>query len=432
MHFLCSGTGILDTDDSGGSGVLVGGGYQKYGYREHIISTPTKGLTRSSNNIIISGGRKSRYVISGGSTTETLTTPRYQLFNFKEVDYILMNQVIDNTQNRGEYYYSLDDSTWTQLLLVEYLPTVDITRKIATTQAYLDLPENTEYIRFRITLRKRTATSPSPEWNSIRFRYRNMKNFNEIDPIFSDIDGLRSALGISSQTNLLPWAVIPVGHPLNYPPDTPRNPYPEDGETDIPFNIELSWTGGDPDPDDIVTYDVYFGTTSPPPKIVSNHPESTYNPGQLANLTTYYWQIIAFDEHGAATVGPIWSFITTFNYPPDEPTITGKAKGRPNAEYEYTFVAKDANMDDLYYFIDWGDGTNSGWIGPYHSDEEIVQSHKWSEKGIYNISCKAKDIYDAESNWEFLQVTMPRDRTNINTLFFRFINQFLFLKKLLF
>jgi nitroreductase len=250
----------------------------------------------------------------------------------------------------------------------------------------------------------------------------------------SDVDGLRSALGISSQTNLLPWFVIPVGHPAenpNSPPNSPSNPSPEDEETNISTNVELSWTSSDPE-GDIVTYDIYFGATSPPPRIVSNHPESTYNPGQLANLTTYYWQIIAFDEHGASTAGPIWSFITTFNYPPDEPTITGKAKGRPNAEYEYTFVAKDVNMDDLYYFIDWGDGTNSGWIGPYNSEEEIIQSHKWSEKGIYNISCKAKDIFNAESNWEFLQVTMPRDRTNINSLFFRFINQFLFLKKLLF
>jgi nitroreductase len=248
----------------------------------------------------------------------------------------------------------------------------------------------------------------------------------------SDISGLRSALGISSQTNLLPWVVIPVGHPQNYPPDTPRNPYPEDGETDIPFNIELSWTGGDPDPGDIVTYDIYFGAISPPPKIVSNHPETTYTPGQLSNLTTYYWQIIAFDDHDASTSGLIWSFITSFNYPPNEPKITGPANGKPKIEYDYTFVATDSNMDDLYYYIDWGDETNTGWIGPYHSEEEIIQSHTWSEKGKYNISCKAKDIYNAESNWEFLQITMPRDKTSIDSLLFKFVNQFLFLKKLFF
>ena len=187
-HFLCYGMGIIDTDDVGGVGLIVGGGYQKYGYREHIISTPTKNLTRSSNNLIISGSRGSNYTISGSSILETLTTARYQLFNFKEVDYILMNEEINNTQNRVEYFYSTDDIIWYQLVLAEYLPGINLTSKIANVYSSIDLPEGTEYIRFRVTLRKRVATSPSPKWNSIKFRYRNMMNFNEIDPIFSDVN----------------------------------------------------------------------------------------------------------------------------------------------------------------------------------------------------------------------------------------------------
>jgi len=245
--------------------------------------------------------------------------------------------------------------------------------------------------------------------------------------------GLRSALGISSQTNLLPWAVIPIGHPAenpNNPPNEPTNPYPVNGATDIPTNIELSWTGGDPD-GDTVTYDIYFGTTSPPPKIVSNHPETSYSPVELNNLTTYYWQIIAFDEYGASTTGPIWNFTTTSNYPPNEPIITGPAKGKPKTEYDYTFISTDSNLDDIYYYIDWGDGTNSGWIGPYHSEEEITQSHKWSVSGAYNISCKTKDIFNAEGRWGSIQVTMPRSKTNFYSLFLRFIEQFPMIEKLL-
>lgn len=249
----------------------------------------------------------------------------------------------------------------------------------------------------------------------------------------SDISGLRSALGLSSQTNLQPWFVIPVGHPSenpNNPPNTPSNPYPEADGVDIPTNIELGWVGGDPD-GDTVTYDIYFGTTSSPPKIVSNHPETSYNPGELNNLTTYYWQIIAFDEYGASTSGPIWDFTTTSNYPPNEPTITGQAKGKPKTEYDYTFISTDSNLDDIYYFIDWDDGTNSGWIGPYQSEEEITQSHKWSVSGVYNISCKAKDIFNAEGSWGSIQVTMPRSKTNFYSLFLIFIEQFPLIEKLL-
>jgi len=251
----------------------------------------------------------------------------------------------------------------------------------------------------------------------------------------SNVNGLRSALGLASQTNLLPWMVIPVGNNFenpNNPPDEPSNPYPEDGESNVSTNIIASWTGGDPDPGDIVTYDIYLGTTNPPPKIVSNHTEDTFNPGQLTNLTNYYWQIIAYDENSASTASPIWNFITTYNYPPDEPIITGQMKGKLKIEYEYKFVSTDSNMDDIYYYIDWGDETNTGWIGPYHSEEEVFKSHKWLKKGIYNISCKSKDIYDEESSLGLIQVNMPKYKININLVLLRFIEQFPIIKKLFF
>jgi len=104
----------------------------------------------------------------------------------------------------------------------------------------------------------------------------------------------------------------------NHPPNTPSNPDPEDDETDVDINADLSWTGGDPDSCDTVTYDIYFGTTSPPPKVVSNQSGITYDPpGTMNYSTTYYWQIVAWDNHGASTAGPIWSFTTE----PEESTI---------------------------------------------------------------------------------------------------------------
>ena len=62
----------------------------------------------------------------------------------------------------------------------------------------------------------------------------------------------------------------------------------------------------------------------------------------------------------------------------------------------------------LFYYFDWGDGTNSGWIGYYQSGEPCIVSHEWSEQGIYEIKVKAKDIYGQESNWsDPLPITMP-------------------------
>jgi pyrrolidone-carboxylate peptidase len=100
-------------------------------------------------------------------------------------------------------------------------------------------------------------------------------------------------------------------------------------------------------------------------------------------------------------------YLSNINIPPDTPTINGLEKGKIGEEHAYNFSTRDADIDDVYYFIDWGDGTNSGWIGPYDSGVEITAKHVWNEKGTYIIKAKAKDVFNAESGWGTLDVTMP-------------------------
>jgi hypothetical protein len=95
------------------------------------------------------------------------------------------------------------------------------------------------------------------------------------------------------------------------------------------------------------------------------------------------------------------------NYPPFPPTITGPLKGKINIDTDYNFTVIDPNGDEVFYSIDWGDGTNSSWIGPYVSGEQILKSHTWSTKGDYTIRAKAKDTSGNESDWGQLTVTMP-------------------------
>jgi hypothetical protein len=102
-----------------------------------------------------------------------------------------------------------------------------------------------------------------------------------------------------------------------------------------------------------------------------------------------------------------WALIHGENSPPDTPEINGTAKGKPLVQYNYTVVTSDIDGDEVYYFIDWDDGTNSSWIGPYQSGEPITQPHTWSKKGTYTIRCQAKDDSGAESDWATLQVRMP-------------------------
>jgi hypothetical protein len=96
----------------------------------------------------------------------------------------------------------------------------------------------------------------------------------------------------------------------NYPPDVPSNPSPADGATGVSTTPTLSWSGGDPNPGDTVTYDVYFGASASPPLVSSNQSGTTYTPGTLSTGTTYSWRIVARDNLGATTGGSLWSFTT--------------------------------------------------------------------------------------------------------------------------
>jgi len=95
----------------------------------------------------------------------------------------------------------------------------------------------------------------------------------------------------------------------NNPPYIPSNPDPEDTKTGVVIDHGLSWTGGDPDGDP-VTYDVYFGTSSPPPKVATGQRDTRYDPGTMDYGQTYYWKIVSWDNNGASTSGPIWDFTT--------------------------------------------------------------------------------------------------------------------------
>jgi len=185
----------------------------------------------------------------------------------------------------------------------------------------------------------------------------------------------------------------------NKPPYMPSNPYPAHGSTRVNINVDLSWTGGDPDGDP-VTYDVYFGTGSIPPKVASNQTATTYDPGTLDIDNTYYWKIIVWDDQSAFTEGPVWWFSTGMNQPPSKPIIlSAPTFGNSETQLDFYTVAIDPEVDQIYYMWDWGDGELSGWLGPFASGQTSEAHHTWDESGEFEIKVKAKDSNDAESYW---------------------------------
>ena len=115
--------------------------------------------------------------------------------------------------------------------------------------------------------------------------------------------------------------------------------------------------------------------------------------------------------------------IVSDNLPPGAPTIAGKTSGKVGVTYQYEFSSTDPNGNDVYFFIFWGDGTDTDWIGPYNSSEVATISHAWSEKGTYIISARAKDVGGYESDWSQLKVKMPRAKIANNSLLYHLFQQ---------
>lgn len=196
---------------------------------------------------------------------------------------------------------------------------------------------------------------------------------------------------------------------MNQAPNMPSDPIPADGAIEVNIEQDLEWTGGDPNPGDICKYDVYFGTTNPPPLVTHNTTFAQYNTETMELDTTYYWKITSWDTYGEKTVGDIWDFTTASapNVAPEIPDISGKTNIAVNTEYEYTFESTDDNGDDVYYYVSWGDGSSSDWMGPYASGEPVVLTHTWASKGDFTIQAKAKDPFDEESSWGSLEISVP-------------------------
>ena len=68
----------------------------------------------------------------------------------------------------------------------------------------------------------------------------------------------------------------------------------------------LSWTASS----SASSYDVYFGTSTPPP-MVTTVTSNSYTPSTLTPGLTYYWMVVAKNSSSDTESSPIWSFTTT-------------------------------------------------------------------------------------------------------------------------
>ena len=211
----------------------------------------------------------------------------------------------------------------------------------------------------------------------------------------------------------------------NQPPYEPSDPDPPNGATDVSINELLSWTGGDPNTGDTVTYDVYFGTSSPPPLVDEDLTQTAYDPGTMDLGTTYYWQIVSEDSQAETTDGPIWSFTTEEepNEAPTAPEIDGPDTGKAGVELCWTFHSDDPNGHQVKYIIDWGDETSEE-TALNEPCTPVQVCHTYDEEGTYIITASAEDEKGATSGDSTFEVSIPRNRAVFHSILLKFFERY--------
>jgi predicted acyl esterase len=158
----------------------------------------------------------------------------------------------------------------------------------------------------------------------------------------------------------------------------------------------------------------------------SNYPRFLANPNTMDGINQNTGYTIAqntlyFDsEHPSCILLPRY----TGNYAPMKPTITGPTRGGPGINYDFRFNTTDVENENYELFVDWGDGTNTSWIGPFASGQEVQLNHTWSTKKIFSIKAKARDVNGAESEWSTQNINIPYSFPIKNPLLLRILQRF--------
>jgi len=115
----------------------------------------------------------------------------------------------------------------------------------------------------------------------------------------------------------------------------------------------------------------------------------------------------------------------------DEPWIDGPLTGRPGIEYTYCIKNTiSVEAESLYAFFEWGDGSDTGWIGPYVPGEDICASHVWTYTGQYLLEIQLKNETGLWIDAWAAIIVMPREKPIYGTFLHRLIEKFPILDRL--
>jgi hypothetical protein len=210
------------------------------------------------------------------------------------------------------------------------------------------------------------------------------------------------ARATDSKGGLSPWSgVLKVAIATNKPPNVPAVPSgPTSGRARTSYSYSTSAT--DPEGDKVkYAFDWGDGASSETPLVGSGTSSSASHSWRWVG--TYYVKARTIDSKGTPSD---WSSSLTvristtgLNNPPIRPSKpSGPSLGRTGVIYRYRTYATDPNGDELFYTIDWGDGSASE-AGPIRAGRSIEARHSWVAPGTYAVRAMARDDKGDSSDW---------------------------------
>ena len=117
---------------------------------------------------------------------------------------------------------------------------------------------------------------------------------------------------------------------------------------------------------------------------------------------------------------------------PAPPTIDGPTQVVVGTLQCWTFNSTDPDNDDIYYIIDWRDGTINE-TDCFPSGTTIESCHNYSLAGTYYLRAKAVECSPGtlESDWSVFKIKIPREKALSCMLSFRLSNLFPYLLPIL-
>jgi len=174
-----------------------------------------------------------------------------------------------------------------------------------------------------------------------------------------------------------------TGDQSNFSPYQPANPFPEDMAIDQLPAFRFTWTGGDPDLNDILTYTFMLGQDQAAMSVATVTRQTYYDVENLELGKTWYWKVISADNRGKETQGPVWQFSTYAapNNPPSDPVLVYPASGAVGLpiDIQMRWQASDPDNDSLLFDVFFGrefplTKVGSGLVAPVYTPQKYLET----------------------------------------------------------